>query len=188
MIHTDKDIEAQIAARNIIRSEAHLPRLGDQEMDRLRAARDNAIFEAVFGSQRHRFPEISMGSAGWLSRFGRWSQARAQVRDELLHGMHLDHALAALGFIPVDDHGHDRDDDDDVNDRHRHRRRDRRYGLSGSAHPLVADDLASVLAAYGWQVVDRRPASLRNIHTGDILNFEAHGGQSLLCHTPSAFR
>jgi hypothetical protein len=169
-------IEAQIAERNVIRQAAQLPVLDCREIDRLRSARAYRVFEAVFASRRHRFPEISIGVGGWFSRYGRWAQARGQVRQELVRGEHLQDVLFALGFGPTaDDHDYDHDD-------HGHdRRHERRYILADRSAPLATDDLASVLVEYGWKQVGGSWA-LWNIHTGDILEIESDSAETSLRH------
>jgi hypothetical protein len=87
IMSTDAEIRNQIANRNSIRGEAKLPPLdGDRELAKLRAAREQKTFEAVFQVERIRFDRWISEGEGFLSKMGRWSKARQQVLNELRMG------------------------------------------------------------------------------------------------------
>jgi hypothetical protein len=171
---SDSKIEAQIAVRNEIRNAAQLPLLDQQEMDRLRSARANRIFEAVFASQRPRFSDMLTGAGGWFSRYGRWAQVRSQVRRELLHGLHLQYVLNELGFRAATD-------DWDA-------RGQRQYVLADRTSPLVMDDLAAILIEYGWKKLGDQSPTFSNIHTGETLDFSRDSAGILLHHKKGSLR
>jgi hypothetical protein len=73
-----------IAERNRLRSEAHLPLLDvAAETERLQKIKDKATFEREWERRKPEFAEWIQAGQGWISRMGRWSLARQQVRREM---------------------------------------------------------------------------------------------------------
>jgi hypothetical protein len=79
------DIE-KIEQRNSLRRDAGLPVLNvPEELAKLESERVQAAFEQEFNLNRHRLEHLwTNKDMGWLSRMGRWNEARAQLRDEML--------------------------------------------------------------------------------------------------------
>jgi hypothetical protein len=93
----------KVAERNFIRAEAGLPLLGDREYERLLKARAQRVFEAVFQVERTRFDRWISEGEGFLSKLGRWSNARQTVMSELQTGKHPEAVLESLGYKLVED-------------------------------------------------------------------------------------
>jgi hypothetical protein len=71
----------EIENRNRLRHEASLPLLSvETEMRRLQAAREEAELEAEWEKRRPEFARWIGEADGWLSKMGRYSVARQQVR------------------------------------------------------------------------------------------------------------
>jgi hypothetical protein len=74
----------EIENRNALRAEAGLPLLSvDAELRRLKAVRDQAAFERQWEQRRAEFTQWIGDGEGWLSKMGRWSIARKNVREEM---------------------------------------------------------------------------------------------------------
>jgi hypothetical protein len=76
------DIE-KIEQRNSLRRDAGLPVLNiSEELAKLQSDRFQAEFEREFDLNRHRLKHLwTDNDMGWLSRMGRWNEARARLRD-----------------------------------------------------------------------------------------------------------
>jgi hypothetical protein len=96
------DIKIRIAQRNFIRH-AKLPLLDEREFTKLRAARAERIFDAVFALERARFSHAWRNKRDWFSGYAAWTMARTQVRKELRMGLHLDAVLQSQGYKLVED-------------------------------------------------------------------------------------
>jgi hypothetical protein len=80
--HTNDLIE--IENRNRPRREAGLPLLSvEAEIRRLQAVRDQAELEVEWEKRRPEFAHWIGNGDGWLSKMGRWSIARKNVREEM---------------------------------------------------------------------------------------------------------
>jgi hypothetical protein len=77
-----------IQQRNMLRAEAGLPLLDvPAEAARLAKAREQALFEDFFQTERHRFAHLwSDRSRGFLSNMGIWTAVRKRLRDEMQKG------------------------------------------------------------------------------------------------------
>ena len=73
----------KIAERNSLRRDAGLPALSiPAELAKLESDRVQAAFEREFDLNRHRLKHLwTDKDMGWLSRMGRWNEARARLRD-----------------------------------------------------------------------------------------------------------
>ena len=76
----------KIAQRNSLRREAGLPALSvPTELAKLETDRAQAAFEREFELSQHRLKHLWTNERmGWLSRMGRWNEARARLREEIL--------------------------------------------------------------------------------------------------------
>jgi hypothetical protein len=75
-----------IESRNNLRAEAQLPLLDvTAELARLKAARDQADFEAFFEKNRYRYAHLWEGHSG-LARMAISNAVRAQLREEMRKG------------------------------------------------------------------------------------------------------
>jgi hypothetical protein len=154
---TDAEIRDQIARRNSIR-DAKLPPLDDREFEKLRAARNQKIFETAFAAERHRFSDSWRKSTSWAAGYGLYSKARKQVREELQMGQHIEHVLHDLGYRLAEDAW-------DSDGR-------RTYLSDDDADRQFLKDLQATLAQYGWVKDERRLRCFRCAANGDILEIE----------------
>ena len=76
----------KLAQRNSLRRDAGLPVLNiPAELAKLESDRVQAALEREFALNRHRLKHLwTNKDMGWLSRMGRWNEARAQLRDKML--------------------------------------------------------------------------------------------------------
>ena len=133
---SESEIKSGIAQRNSIRAEANLPVLdADRELEKLMAERAERIFEAVFASERARFSHAWRNKQDWFSGYGEWSRARAQIRQELRMGHHIDVVLGEWGYRLVDD--------DPSNGR-------KTYLSDENADRKYLNDMQTTLTKYGW--------------------------------------
>jgi hypothetical protein len=73
-----------IAVRNRLRAEAHLPLLDvAAEITRLEKAEAEAKFEQEWDRRKPEFAHWISGGEGWIARMGRWSISRQRVRREM---------------------------------------------------------------------------------------------------------
>ena len=72
-----------IAERNRLRAEAHLPLLEvAAESERLQRIKDKAAFETEWERRKPEFAEWIAGGQGWIAQMGRWCISRQQVARE----------------------------------------------------------------------------------------------------------
>jgi hypothetical protein len=148
-----KDIDHQIARRNLFRAEVGLPPLDSRETERLQTAQDLRVLEAVFARERSRFEHQWTGNRqGFLANWGRWSAARQQVQSELRMGRHVEHVLTQLGYRLVDD----RSDTLEI------------YVNAEAADESLLAELEKTLANYGWKKGRRGIYSFSN-DQGDLI-------------------
>jgi hypothetical protein len=78
------DIE-EVLQRNLLRRNAGLPALSfPQELAKPESAMRQAAFEREFEASCHLLEQsLDQRQFGWLSRVGRWSEARSRLRDEM---------------------------------------------------------------------------------------------------------
>jgi hypothetical protein len=73
-----------IAERNRLRAEAHLPVLDvAAEMARLQKIEAKAEFEREWERRKPEFAKWISEGQGWFGKMGRWSNARKQVREQM---------------------------------------------------------------------------------------------------------
>jgi hypothetical protein len=161
---TDAEIRSQIAERNSIRTEAKLPPLDGSEFAKLRAARDQKIFEGVFASEQARFSHRWRSRQDWFSGYGEWSKARKQVREELRMGRHIEHVLHELGYRlgqdAWDSHGR------------------KTYLSDDDADKQFLKDLQTTLAEFGWVRNEHRLRCFHCVATGGFIELEPGRAES----------
>jgi hypothetical protein len=161
---SESDINGGIAQRNLIRSHAKLPPLDDREFTKLKAARAERIFEAVFASERARFSRNWTGKESWFSGFSEYSRARKTVRKELRMGQHIDTVLKNLGYKLVEDCW-------------------TAEGRKTYLHDENADreflaDLKRTLGQYGWKKHKTKLRCFLNDNNGEVLEVEPGGAET----------
>jgi hypothetical protein len=159
---TDTEIRNQITQRNSIRADAKLPLLDGREFAKLRAARDQKIFEAAFASEHARFSRSWRSRRDWFSGYGEWSKARKQVREELQMGQHIEHVLHDLGYRLAEDNSDGR----------------RTYLSDDDADRQFLKDLQATLSQYGWVGDKRRLRCFRCAATREFIEVEPGGADT----------
>lgn len=161
---TDAEIKSQIDQRNVLRTEANLPRLDATEFAKLRSAREARIMEAVFAVERIRFEKWIAEGSGFWCKAGRWSSARQQVAKELHMGKHLDHLFRELGYRLVKDcwgsEGR------------------KTYVHDDEADRTFLTDLAKTLAEHGFKMDRNRLRCYLNDVTGELIEIESGGAET----------
>jgi hypothetical protein len=152
----------KVAERNLIRAEAKLPLLdGDRELERLRAARRERTFEAIFALEQARFSRNWTSKKSWFSGMAEYNRARHEVRLEVRTGKHMDVVLPHLGYKLVEESW-------TVEGR-------KTYVSDEDTDRAFLTDLERTLAEYGWDKHETRLRCFSNPHTGELIEIEPGG-------------
>jgi hypothetical protein len=160
----NSEIDQQIANRNSLRELSALPRLDDRERERLLSARAQRVLEAAYAVERIRFDDWIRECSGFLSKSGRWSQARQQVAKELKVGQHVEHLLKELGYCVVDDAWQTEGRVTYLNDE--------------NADRQFLRDLQASLAGSGWARDEHRLRAFTCAATGELIEIEPGGAET----------
>jgi len=140
-----------------------LPKLDHRELEKLKAARTQRIFEAVFAVERARFSRNWTSNNSWFAGLSEYSRSRKQIREELLMGQHIEHVVHDLGYRLVEDAW-------DSDGR-------RTYLSDDNADREFLIDLQTTLAEYGWIKDEHRLRCFRCAASGEFIELEPGGSE-----------